>query len=302
MQGKQTMSIHQLRKDVEEHFQRFERAPFKEAWRRRDARICLIWMIAWILAFSGALIFFPAPTLTDYVPALLPVLLISLICTVHLREVYARIRAEQMGAASITTPSERLKLKQDWLCTCYNCGPGELVDKARELRHLWEERQELKRLASNDTMGPRIAAFFRLPDPGRLITILFTIAAIVTTMVTLGSSIDAIFDALQDWRTLGANIVIATFLCTEIILLWIMITGMVREIGPSVLEQIGLLPMSSRRVYRYLLAVHDASEPVTPVRRNVPGLLRLISVCFMPVGEVWARLRTRFLTGSAVGA
>ncbi|KPB17103.1 Uncharacterized protein AC518_2684 [Pseudomonas syringae pv. syringae] len=121
-------------------------------------------------------------------------------------------------------------------------------------------------------------------------------------MVTLGSSIDAIFDALQDWRTLGANIVIATFLCTEIILLWIMITGMVREIGPSVLEQIGLLPMSSRRVYRYLLAVHDASEPVTPVRRNMPGLLRLISVCFMPVGEVWARLRTRFLTGSAVGA
>lgn len=73
------MSINQLRKDVEEHFQRFERAPFKEAWRRRDARICLIWMAALILAFSGALIFLPAPTLTDYVPALLPVLLTSLI-------------------------------------------------------------------------------------------------------------------------------------------------------------------------------------------------------------------------------
>ncbi|WP_214348464.1 hypothetical protein [Pseudomonas congelans] len=296
------MSIHQLRKDVEEHFQRFERAPFKEAWRRRDARICLIWMAALILAFSGALIFLPAPTLTDYIPALLPVLLISLICTVHLAEVYARIRAEQMGAASITTPSERLKLKQDWLCARYHCEPDDLVDKARALRQLWEERQELKQLASHDTMGPRIAAFFRLPDPGRFIAALFTIAAIFTTMVTLGSSIDAIFDALQDWRTIGANIVIVTFLCTEIILLWIMVTGMAREIGPSVLEQIGLLPMSSRRVYRYLLAVHDASEPVTPVRRNVPGLLRLISVCFMPIGEVWAKVRARFLARSAVGA
>ncbi|MFA1026430.1 hypothetical protein ALP10_00208 [Pseudomonas syringae pv. helianthi] len=296
------MSINQLRKDVEEHFQRFERVPFKEAWRRRDARICLIWMAALILAFSGALIFLPAPTLTDYVPRLLPVLLTSLICTVHLGEVYARIRAEQMGATSITTPSERLKLKQDWLCTRYNCGPGELVDKARALRHLWEERQELKQLASHDTMGPRIAAFFRLPDPGRFIAALFTIAAIFTTMVTLGSSIDAIFDALQDWRTISATVVIVTFLCSEIILLWIMVTSMVREVGPSILEQIGLLPMSSRRVYRYLLAVHDASEPVMTIRRDVPRVLKLISVFFMPIGEIWAKVRTRFLTGSAVGA
>ncbi|KCU99837.1 hypothetical protein A250_01575, partial [Pseudomonas syringae pv. actinidiae ICMP 9617] len=35
------MSINQLRMDVEEHFQLFDRVPFKEAWRRRDARICL---------------------------------------------------------------------------------------------------------------------------------------------------------------------------------------------------------------------------------------------------------------------
>ncbi|WP_024645060.1 hypothetical protein [Pseudomonas syringae] len=288
------MSINQLRKDVEEHFQLFERVPFKKAWRRRDARICLIWMAAWMLGILAALIFLPGATLTHYTPALLPVLVISLICTVHLAEVYARIRAEQMGAASITTPSERLKLRQDWLCTRYNCEPGELVDKARALKHLWDERQELMCLASNNTMGPRMAAFFQLPDPARFIGILVAIAAIFTTMVTLGSSIDAIFEALQDWRTIGTTIVIVTFLCAEIVMLWIMVTGMVREVGPSILEQMGLLPMSSRRVYRYLLAVHDASEPVTPVRRNVPGLLRLISVLFMPVGEASAKVRALF--------
>ncbi|KPC26728.1 Uncharacterized protein AC496_2028 [Pseudomonas savastanoi pv. glycinea] len=121
-------------------------------------------------------------------------------------------------------------------------------------------------------------------------------------MVTLGSSIDAIFEALQDWRTIGATVVIVTFLCGEIILLWIMVTSMVREVGPSILEQIGLLPMSSRRVYRYLLAVHDASEPVTTIRRDVPGVLKLISVFFMPVGEILAKVRARFMAGSAAGA
>ncbi|PBP68502.1 hypothetical protein CCL21_14935 [Pseudomonas syringae] len=302
MQGKQTMSIHQLRKDVEEHFQRFERAPFKEAWRRRDARICLIWMIAWILALSATLIFLPWTKLADYMPALVPVLLISMICAVRLAEIYELVRADQMGAGPLTTTLVRSQLRQQWFCTRYSCSSAELVDKARVMRHLWEERQELKRLASNDTMGPRIAAFFRLPDPARFIGTLFAIAAIFTTMITLGSNIDAIFAAVQDWRTIGFNILLGTFLCAEIVWLWIMVTGMISEIGPSLLEQLGLLPMSSRRVYRYLLAVHGASEPVTPVPKATRGLLKMSSLFFMPVGEVWAKVRTRFLTGSAVGA
>ncbi|MDU8502435.1 hypothetical protein RYB01_25070 [Pseudomonas syringae] len=296
------MSINQLRNDVEEHFQLFDRVPFKEAWRRRDARICLTLIGALMLALSGALIFLPWAALTEHMPSLFPVLLVFMICAVRLAEVYELVRAEKLGAGPATTPLERSHLRQRWFCARYNCSAAGLVDKAREMRHLWEERQELKRLASNDTMGPRIAAFFRLPDPARFIGILFAIAAIFTTMITLGSNIDTIFAAVQDWRTIGANIVIGTFLCVEIVWLWIMVTGMINEVGPSLLEQMGLLPMSSRRVYRYLLAVHGASEPVTPVPRAVHGLLKLNSLLFMPVGEVWAKVRARFMTGSAAGA
>ncbi|SDX17384.1 hypothetical protein SAMN05444064_114107 [Pseudomonas syringae] len=296
------MSIKQLRLDVEEHFQRFERVPFKKAWRRRDARICLTWMVAWILALTSALIFFPGATLTGSIPVLFPVLLVSMICTVRLAEVYEEVRAEQMGAAAATTPSERAQLKQQWFCTRYNCEPGELLDKARAFKSLWEERQELKRLASNDTMGPRMAAFFRLPDPARFIGLLIAIAAIFTTMVTLGSNIDAIFDAVQDWRTIGANILISAFLCAEVVMLWIIFTGMVHEVGPSILEQLGLLPMSSRRVYRYLLTLHDASEPVTRPGGAVLGVLKVSALFFMPITDVWARVRARFSVRSTVGA
>lgn len=288
------MSINQLRMDVEEHFQLFDRVPFKEAWRRRDARICLVLITAFMLALSGALIFLPGAMLTDYMPHLLPVLLVFMICAVRLAEVYELVRAEQMGAGPAASPLERSQLRQRWFCTRYHCGPDELVDKARVMRHLWEEREELKRLASNDTMGPRIAAFFRLPDPARFIGMLFAIAAIFTTVITLGSNIDAIFAAVQDWRTIGFNIVVGTFLSVEIVWLWIMVTGMISEVGPSLLEQMGLLPVSNRRVYRYLLAVHNASEPVTQVPRAMRGLLKASSVLFMPVGEVWAKVRTRF--------
>ncbi|RMU60305.1 hypothetical protein ALP29_200656 [Pseudomonas syringae pv. avii] len=160
------------------------------------------------------------------------------------------------------------------------------------MRHLWEEREELKRLASNDTMGPRISAFFRLPDPARFIGMLFAIAAIFTTVITLGSNIDAIFVAVQDWRTIGFNIVVGTFLSVEIVWLWIMVTGMISEVGPSLLEQMGLLPVSNRRVYRYLLAVHNASEPVTPVPKAVRVLLKVSSVLFMSLQALWAKVRS----------
>ncbi|GKQ44766.1 hypothetical protein PSTH1771_17430 [Pseudomonas syringae pv. theae] len=296
------MSINQLRMDVEEHFQLFDRVPFKEAWRRRDARICQIWMVALIVSLATTLIFLPWGKLPGVMPALLPLLLISMICAVRLAEVYESVRAEQMGAGPATSPLERSQLRQRWFCTRYHCGPDELVDKARVMRLLWEEREELKRLASNDTMWPRIAAFLRLPDPARFIGTLFAIAAIFTTMITLGSNIDAIFAAVQDWRTIGFNILICTFLGVEIVWLWIMVTGMINEAGPSLLEQMGLLPVSNRRVYRYLLAVHNASEPVTPVPKAVRGLLKASSVLFMPVGEVWAKVRARFLTGSTIGA
>ncbi|MFA0997620.1 MULTISPECIES: hypothetical protein [Pseudomonas syringae group] len=296
------MSINQLRMDVEEHFQLFDRVPFKEAWRRRDARICLVLITVFMLALSSALIFLPGAMLTDYMPDLLPVLLVFMICAVRLAEAYELVRAEKMGAGPTTTPLERSQLRQRWFCTRYQCGPDELVDKARVMKLLWEEREELKQLASNDTMGPRLAAFFRLPVPARFIGTLFAIAAIFTTMITLGSNIDAIFAAVQDWRTIGANIVIGTFLSIEIVWLWIMVTGMINELGPSLLEQMGLLPVSSRRVYRYLLAVHNASEPVTQVSRSVRGLLKASSVLFMPAGEVWAKVRARFLTGSTIGA
>ncbi|ATV20453.1 hypothetical protein CFN58_06115 [Pseudomonas avellanae] len=286
------MSINQLRMDVEEHFQLFDRVPFKEAWRRRDARICLVLITAFMSALSGALIFLPGAMLTDYMPNLLPVLLVFMICAVRLAEVYELVRAEKMGAGPTTTPLERSQLRQRWFCTRYQCGPDELVDKARVMRHLWEAREELKRLASNDTMGPRIAAFFLLPDPARFIGMLFAIAAIFTTMITLGSNIDAIFAAIQDWRTIGANIVIGTFLSIEIVWLWIMVTGMINEVGPSLLEQMGLLPVSNRRVYRYLLAVHNASEPVTPVPKAVRVLLKVSSVLFMSLQALWAKVRS----------
>ncbi|MGX0890499.1 hypothetical protein AB7M22_002507 [Pseudomonas sp. ADAK2 TE3594] len=296
------MSISQLHIDLEEHFQLFERVPFKAAWRRRDARSCLVWIAACLIALLWALIEVPGITLSHYIPILLPILLITMICAAHMGEVYSQIRAEGLGAGPSTSRTERLRLQQEWLCKRYECCPSELLDRARDLRHKWEERQEIRRLASNDTMGPRFAAFFRLPDPARFIGLLVAIVAIIATLVTLGSSVDSIFEALQDWRTLGVNIVISAFLCTELVLLWIMATGMVREIGPSLLEQIGLLPLSSRRVYRYLLAIHIASEPINPESKKLAGFLKVISLFFVPIPELWNRAKASIWARLRVGA
>jgi hypothetical protein len=229
-------------------------------------------------------------------------MIITMICAARMGEVYSQIRAEKLGAGPNTSRTERLRLQQEWLCERYECCPGELLDRARDLRHKWEERQEIRRLASNDTMGPRFAAFFRLPDPARFIGLLVAIVAIVATLVTLGGSVDSIFDSLQDLKQLGANIVIGTFLCAEIILLWIMATGMVREIGPSLLEQIGLLPLSSRRVYRYLFAIHIASEPSNPESKKISGFLKFVSFFFVPLSELWRRVKGSFLARLQVGA
>ncbi|PMY47819.1 MULTISPECIES: hypothetical protein [Pseudomonas] len=296
------MSISQLHIDLEEHFQLFERVPFKAAWRRRDARSCLVWIAACLIALLWALIEVPGITLSHYIPILLPILLITMICAAHMGDVYSQIRAEGLGAGPSTSRTERLRLQQEWLCKRYECCPSELLDRARDLRHKWEERREIRRLASNDTMGPRFAAFFRLPDPARFIGLLVAIVAIIATLVTLGSSVDSIFEALQDWRTLGVNIVISAFLCTELVLLWIMAAGMVREIGPSLLEQIGLLPLSSRRVYRYLLVIHIASEPINPESKKLAGFLKVISLFFVPIPELWNRAKARIWARLRVGA
>ncbi|MFW9082715.1 hypothetical protein ACOI9X_26090 [Pseudomonas sp. P2757] len=151
---------------------------------------------------------------------------------------------------------------------------------------------EIRRLASNDTMGPRFAVFFRLPDPARFIGLLVAIAA----MVTSGGNIDSIFQALLDWETISINVVIGTFLGVELVLLWIMTTGMIREIGPSILEQVGLLALNSRRVYRYLLTIHLASEPIAPSGKKLSRFLKIISLFFVPIPELWTRARARIST------
>lgn len=272
------MSVTQLHIDLEKYFQLFERVPLKAAWRRRDSRTCLVWTAACVIALTSALIWLPGTTLTHYVPALFPILLITMICAIHMGEIYAQIRADHLGAGPISSPAERLQLQQQWLCELYDCQPRHLVDKARYLRELWEERLEIRRLASNDNMGPRFAAFFRLPDPARFIGLLVAVAAMFATMITLGGNIDSIFQALQDWKTIAVNVVIGTFLAVELVLLWIMTTGMIREIGPSILEQIGLLPLNSRRVYRYLLTIHLASEPIAPSGKKLSRFLKVISL------------------------
>ncbi|MFG6202721.1 hypothetical protein [Pseudomonas retamae] len=163
------MSISQLHTDLEDHFQLFERVPFKAAWRRRDTRSCLVWIAACLIALLWALIALPGITLSHYIPILFPIMLITMICAARMAEVYSQIRAERLGAGPNTSRTERLRLQQEWLCKRYECSPNQLLDRARNLRHEWEERQEIRRLASNDTMGPRFAAFFRLPDPARFI-------------------------------------------------------------------------------------------------------------------------------------
>jgi hypothetical protein len=145
-------------------------------------------------------------------------------------------------------------------------------------------------------MGPRFAAFLRLPDPARFIGLLTAIAAIFATVVTLGSNIDSFFEALQDWKTLVVNILISTVLLAELILLWIMVTGMVGQIGPSILEQAGLLPLSRRRVYRYLFAMHIASEPITPFGKRLPLFLKAVSILFVPIPTLWTKARARVLS------
>lgn len=295
------MSISQLHTDLEDHFQLFERVPFKAAWRRRDTRSCLVWIAVCLIALSWALIALPGITLSHYIPILFPVMLITMICAARMGEVYSQIRAERLGAGPNTSRTERLRLQQEWLCKRYECSPSELLDRARNLRHVWEERQEIRRLASNDTMGPRFAAFFGLPDPARFIGLLVAIVAIIATLVTLGGSVDSIFESLQDLKQLGATIVIGTFLCAEVVLLWIMATGMVREIGPSLLEQVGLLPLSSRRVYRYLFAIHIASELSIPESKKTSGFLKFVSFFFVPISELLRRAKGSFSARLRVG-
>jgi hypothetical protein len=287
------MNIKQLQADIEEHFQLFERVPLRAAWQRRDAKICLLWTGAILIALLWALITVPNVMLTDFIPTLFPILIITMICAVHMGEVSSQVRATRLGASPTTSLTERLHLKQQWLCARYDCTPEKLVDKAREIRLIWEEREEIRSLASNDTMGPRFAAFLKLPDPARFLGLLTAIAAIFATVVTLGSNIDSFFEALQDWKTIVANILIATALFAELILLWIMVTGMVGQIGPSILEQAGLLPLSSRRVYRYLFTMHIASEPITPFGKKLPLFLKAVSLLFVPIPYLWTKARAR---------
>jgi hypothetical protein len=289
------MSINQLQIDIGTHFQLFERVPLKAAWARRDTKVSILWTVACFLGLIMALIELPAETLNDYWYVLPPILTITMICALHMSEVYALIRAEHLGAGTTASFADRLHLRQQWLCKRYQCTPAELVDKARDLRRIWEERKEIRKLASDDTMGPRFVAFFRLPDSGRLIGSLLAVAAIFATLVTLGGSIDSIFDALQNWKAITLDIVLVSFLLTQFVLFWIMVTGMIHEIGPSILEQLGLLRSGNRRVYRYLLELHMASEPVMPLGRKLPSFLKLVSLCFEPLSVLWPRFKARII-------
>lgn len=49
------MTISQLHTDLEDHFQLFERVPFKAAWRRRDTRSCFVWIALCLIALLWAL-------------------------------------------------------------------------------------------------------------------------------------------------------------------------------------------------------------------------------------------------------
>lgn len=287
------MSINQLQIDIDDHFKLFERVPLKAAWARRDTKVSLIWTGACFFGLVTEVIALPAETLNGYCFVLPPILTITMICALHMSEVYALIRAEHLGAGTTASLADRLHLRQQWLCKRYQCIPTELVDKARDLRRIWKERKEILKLASNDTMGPRFVAFFRLPDSGRFIGSLLAVAAIFATLITLGGSIDSIFDALQNWKAITLDIVLVTFLLAEFVLFWIMVTGMIQEVGPSILEQLGLLRSGNRRAYRYLLALHMASEPVMPFGRKLPGFLKLVSSCCEPVSVVWPRFKAR---------
>ena len=154
------MSITELCLDVKEHFQRFERVDFKAAWTRPDARLCLIWCLTGPCLFLLTLGELPNALPMVYLLSLLLIVITVAICALRFALVVEDIRAEALGAVALELPASRLRFLQEWLCGRYGCTPAELVTKARELRHLWEEREDIKRLANNDTMGPRLAAFF----------------------------------------------------------------------------------------------------------------------------------------------
>lgn len=287
------MSIKQLQVDIEDHFQLFERVPLRTAWRRRDARAAMIWTVTSFVGLLTALIQLPPDVLSHLGLMLVPILIVSLICALHTSEVYSLIRAQRLGAGPAASLSDRLHLRQDWLCERYQCSPAELADKARHLRDIWEERQSIQKLASNDNIGPRFSTFLGLPDSARFIGLLLAVAAIFATLVTLGGSIDSFFDVLENWKLITRDILLGGFLLAELVMFWIIITGMIREVGKSLLEQFNMLPTGTRRVYRYLLAMHNASEPTMPFSRKLPVLFKLIAMFFEPIPSVWAKLIVR---------
>lgn len=274
------MTVTQLQLDLEEYFKSFRKFPLKETWRRRDSRACLAVFILCLAAIALSFYYLASMPLL-YVFSLAVTLVFTTICAVRMGEVCTQIRAESFGEDVSTSFAQ---LRQRWMCERYKCNPSDLVDKARSFRAIWEERQEILRLANDDTMEPRLFAFFSFPESSRFVAMLVAVVAVFATVVTLGSDIDSVFEILvSSSGSIFINVVVFTLLAAEIIILWIMVSGIARIVGQSLLEQFNILPLTKRRVYSYLLSIHIASEPMSPENSRLSFLLKIVSIFFTPL-------------------
>lgn len=270
------MSIWQLNNDMNDYFKHFQAFPWRSVWEDAGAKSSLRGIVFCILGIVMALI-----ALIDKPLMLLSSLtimtLVTTLCSIKISDVCTQVRAESFGEDPSTSFAE---LRQKWMCNRYNCKPNRLITKARYLRSTWEEWKDVEALANDDTIGPRLKAFFKPPNSARLVTIFLATIAICATLISLGSDINSIFSALQEWRAVVYFCAIILVLLVELIVLWIMISGMLRMFFMSMSQQAGILPMTSRRVYSYILAIHLSSEPVAGPGKHSARFMRFINYIF----------------------
>ncbi|UFH50062.1 hypothetical protein [Pseudomonas sp. KNUC1026] len=252
------MPLHHLRRNVNEHHRRFIQAPFLRAWKEKDFRVCLRWFFFWLPSL-GYLMQQNDGSPWIRLSALFVSALFSTLCAIRIQQIYARLRLKHPVPAGQDAYRTVLAVQQQWFCRRYQCTPRELGARCMELFNRWQEQSAMQRKTGYSAIETRMQHFFSLPDTTRLMTWLLGILTMMAAMLTLGSSIDAVFEAIGQWKFITLVTITGTLLCFEVTLLVLVLGQLLRHLGD--LWWLSKRPaLTDQRVYRYLNRMLAASN------------------------------------------
>ncbi|MBD1587703.1 hypothetical protein [Pseudomonas typographi] len=236
------------------------------------------------LPVMGALVIwnYPAPS-AAHLLSLVVFAAFSVVCAVQIEEVYARLRLEALNAVGPDACAQLNRTQQLWFCRRYSCTADDLENTSQQLLNRWEAHQRLVRLAGRDALDDRLKAFFSVPDTPRLVAWLTGLLAIVATLLTLGGSIDNVFEGLAHWQFIVAVTVAGTLVIFEGTVVLYFVGQLLRHLADYLFWSTDPA-LTDRRVYRYLMRMQACID--LPVR-NAPALRmidRAIERLFSPVG------------------